>query len=178
MLHKTIHTTVYKTIYNELWYTKPFIQWDTKPYTMSDGIQNHSNDDKPPKPPNARWAMSHRLPIVRSTKICRHVSIRTKSIAWWLVRCVFYLVFEFTRFWEKADGVYLFLVNAPIFLYRPIVFSITYILFVKERVPTWHIEVCIRHDLSVSSSCCASWMFKGDTQPLPHISSYISGDYF
>ena len=92
----------YKTTYNEWWYTKaciqwftkPCVQWYTKPYTMSDGIKNlpcngvqkHIKwvmvykaipNDNPPKPPNARWAERHRPPIVRSTKISRHVRIRT-----------------------------------------------------------------------------------------------------
>ena len=51
-------------------------------YCIQDHIQwvmvyKTIHNENPPKPPNARWAMSHHPPIVRSTKICRHVSIRT-----------------------------------------------------------------------------------------------------
>ena len=50
------------------------------------------HNDEPTKPPNARWAMSRRLPIVRSTKICRHIRIETKSIDSVMARGVRFLL--------------------------------------------------------------------------------------
>ena len=45
--------------------------------------------------------------------INRHDVRCNQSIAWWLVGCVFYLVLECTRFWEKPDHVYPFLKIVP-----------------------------------------------------------------